>query len=135
MPVFSSAVTTGASDRRGDATPRGDFRIQGLNRDSVLHPANGLGRTRNPVWALQSARNVTLSCQLFRGDEHGTPISPATVCSPASVTSKTTTYNLRNMALLLDGRYHIVQMRGPDAERDEVTRLYEQAAATYRYTG
>ncbi|MFI0166872.1 protein kinase [Streptomyces sp. NPDC017095] len=42
---------------------------------------------------------------------------------------------VRNMALLLDGRYHIVQVRGPDAERDEVTRLYEQAAATYRYTG
>ncbi len=39
------------------------------------------------------------------------------------------------MALLLNGRYHIVQVRGPDAERDEVTRLYEQAAATYRYTG
>ncbi|MEV6808169.1 protein kinase [Streptomyces sp. NPDC051132] len=42
---------------------------------------------------------------------------------------------VRNMALLLDGRYHIVQVRGPEAERDEVTRLYEQAAATYRYTG
>ncbi|MGV9757536.1 protein kinase [Streptomyces tricolor] len=42
---------------------------------------------------------------------------------------------VRNMALLLNGRYHIVQVRGPDAERDEVTRLYEQAAATYRYTG
>ncbi|MFI0807441.1 protein kinase [Streptomyces echinatus] len=42
---------------------------------------------------------------------------------------------VRNMALLLDGRYHIVQVRGPEAERDEVTRLYEQATATYRYTG
>ncbi|GGS64853.1 protein kinase [Streptomyces cinerochromogenes] len=42
---------------------------------------------------------------------------------------------VRNMALLLDGRYHIVQVRGPEAERDEVTRLYEQAVATYRYTG
>ncbi|KOV95235.1 protein kinase [Streptomyces sp. NRRL B-3648] len=42
---------------------------------------------------------------------------------------------VRNMALLLDGRYHIVQVRGPEAERDEVTRLYEQATATYRHTG
>ncbi|QTE00382.1 protein kinase [Streptomyces cyanogenus] len=42
---------------------------------------------------------------------------------------------VRNMALLLNGRYHVVQLRGPEAERDEVTRLYEQATATYRYTG
>ncbi|MFF4572314.1 protein kinase [Streptomyces sp. NPDC001410] len=41
---------------------------------------------------------------------------------------------VRNMAILLNGRYHIVQVRGPEAERDEVTRLYEQATATYRYT-
>ncbi|ANP48952.1 serine/threonine protein kinase [Streptomyces griseochromogenes] len=42
---------------------------------------------------------------------------------------------VRNMAILLNGRYHIVQVRGPEAERDEVTRLYEEATATYRYTG
>ncbi|MEV6112265.1 protein kinase [Streptomyces sp. NPDC052109] len=42
---------------------------------------------------------------------------------------------VRNMAILLNGRYHIVQVRGPEAQRDEVTRLYEQATATYRYTG
>ncbi|MET9368381.1 protein kinase [Streptomyces griseoflavus] len=42
---------------------------------------------------------------------------------------------VRNLAALIDGRYHVVQVRGPEAERDEVTRLYEQAAATYRYTG
>ncbi|MFF4586840.1 protein kinase [Streptomyces sp. NPDC001388] len=42
---------------------------------------------------------------------------------------------VRNMAVLIDGRYHVVQVRGPEAERDEVTRLYEQAAATYQYTG
>ncbi|MFI9249155.1 protein kinase [Streptomyces sp. NPDC053069] len=41
---------------------------------------------------------------------------------------------VRNMAILLNGRYHLVQVRGPEAERDEVTRLYEQAVATYRYT-
>ncbi|MFI9807712.1 protein kinase [Streptomyces sp. NPDC052301] len=41
---------------------------------------------------------------------------------------------VRNMAILLNGRYHIVQVRGPEAQRDEVTRLYEQATATYRYT-
>ncbi|MEU4036019.1 protein kinase [Streptomyces collinus] len=42
---------------------------------------------------------------------------------------------VRNMAILLNGRYHVVQVRGPEAERDEVTRLYDQAVATYRYTG
>ncbi|MFD5447726.1 protein kinase [Streptomyces sp. NPDC127100] len=42
---------------------------------------------------------------------------------------------VRNVAMLIDGRYHVVQVRGPEAERDEVSRLYEQASATYRYTG
>ncbi|MER8059232.1 MULTISPECIES: protein kinase [unclassified Streptomyces] len=42
---------------------------------------------------------------------------------------------VRNMAILLNGRYHILQVRGPDADRDEVSRLYEEATATYRYTG
>ncbi|WP_107484416.1 serine/threonine protein kinase, partial [Streptomyces reticuliscabiei] len=42
---------------------------------------------------------------------------------------------VRNLAIVVDGRYHVVQVRGPEAERDEVTRLYEQAAATYQATG
>jgi hypothetical protein len=42
---------------------------------------------------------------------------------------------VRNLAIVVDGRYHVVQLRGPEAERDEVTRLYEQAAATYQPTG
>ncbi|WP_210591521.1 protein kinase [Streptomyces sp. GESEQ-35] len=42
---------------------------------------------------------------------------------------------VRNLAILIDGRYHVLQLRGPEAERDEVTRLYEQAAATYQFTG
>ncbi|MFJ7076062.1 protein kinase [Streptomyces sp. NPDC098781] len=42
---------------------------------------------------------------------------------------------VRNLAILVDGRYHVVQLRGPDAERDEVTRLFEQASATYQVTG
>ncbi|MFE1437943.1 protein kinase [Streptomyces sp. NPDC058739] len=42
---------------------------------------------------------------------------------------------VRNVAILLDGRYHVVQVRGPEAERDEVTRLYEQASSTYQPTG
>ncbi|WP_338782594.1 protein kinase [Streptomyces sp. DG1A-41] len=41
---------------------------------------------------------------------------------------------VRNLAMLVDGRYHVVQVRGPESERDEVTRLYEQAAATYKAT-
>ncbi|WP_395572075.1 protein kinase [Streptomyces sp. BK79] len=42
---------------------------------------------------------------------------------------------VRNVAILIDGRYHVVQVRGPESERDQVTRLFEQASATYRYTG
>ncbi|WP_046733152.1 protein kinase [Streptomyces humi] len=42
---------------------------------------------------------------------------------------------VRNMVFLIGGRYHIVQVRGPESERDEVTELYEQASTTYKYTG
>lgn len=42
---------------------------------------------------------------------------------------------VRNVAILIDGKYHVVQVRGPEAERDEVTRLFEQASATYQITG
>ncbi|QEV07911.1 protein kinase [Streptomyces prasinus] len=42
---------------------------------------------------------------------------------------------IRNLAALIDGRYHVLQVRGPAGERDEVTRLFEQASATYRFTG
>ncbi|MFF4798163.1 protein kinase [Streptomyces sp. NPDC001351] len=42
---------------------------------------------------------------------------------------------VRNLAMLIDGRYHIVQVRGPESQRDEVTKLYEQASATYQVTG
>ncbi|WP_031034872.1 protein kinase [Streptomyces sp. NRRL F-5650] len=42
---------------------------------------------------------------------------------------------VRNVAMLIDGRYHVVQVRGPEAERDEVSRLFEQAMTTYRATG
>lgn len=42
---------------------------------------------------------------------------------------------VRNLAVLLDGRYHVVQVRGPEAQRDQVTKLYEQASTTYRFTG
>ncbi|WP_371645557.1 protein kinase domain-containing protein [Streptomyces mirabilis] len=42
---------------------------------------------------------------------------------------------VRNLAIIVGGHYHVVQVRGPEAERDEVTRLYEQASATYRVTG
>lgn len=41
---------------------------------------------------------------------------------------------VRNVAILIDGRYHVVQVRGPEAERDEVGRLFDQASATYQYT-
>ena len=41
---------------------------------------------------------------------------------------------VRNLAILINGRYHVVQVRGPESQRDEVTRLYEQAYGTYSST-
>ncbi|WP_327691687.1 protein kinase [Streptomyces sp. NBC_00461] len=41
---------------------------------------------------------------------------------------------VRNLAMLINGRYHLVQVRGPESQRDEVTRLYEQASASYQVT-
>ncbi|MFF2650983.1 protein kinase [Streptomyces sp. NPDC058045] len=40
----------------------------------------------------------------------------------------------RNVAMLIGGRYHVVQVRGPDAERDEVTSVYQQASGSYQPT-
>lgn len=42
---------------------------------------------------------------------------------------------VKNMATVIGGRYHVVQVRGPGAEQDEVSRLFDQAVATYRYGG
>ncbi|MGW5865990.1 protein kinase [Streptomyces sp. NPDC055239] len=39
---------------------------------------------------------------------------------------------VRNLAMAVGGKYHIVQIRGPEAERDEVSRLFEQASDTYQ---
>jgi hypothetical protein len=40
----------------------------------------------------------------------------------------------RNLAMILDSRYHIVLVMGPADEREGVTRFFEQASATYRTT-
>ncbi|MGW0530785.1 protein kinase [Streptomyces sp. NPDC003032] len=42
---------------------------------------------------------------------------------------------VRNLVMVVDGKYHVVQVRGPEAERDEVSRLYEQASKTYQTVG
>ncbi|WP_329118476.1 protein kinase [Streptomyces sp. NBC_01465] len=39
---------------------------------------------------------------------------------------------VRNLAMIIGGKYHIVQVIGPDAQRDKVTEIYQQASATYR---
>ena len=41
----------------------------------------------------------------------------------------------RNLALLQDGRYHLVLVFGPDAQRADVQRIFDKAAETYRLTG
>ncbi|MEU0374082.1 protein kinase [Streptomyces sp. NPDC006283] len=41
---------------------------------------------------------------------------------------------VRNLALAVDGAYHVVQVIGPEAQRDKVTEIFEQATASYRAT-
>ncbi|MFB7231141.1 protein kinase [Streptomyces fimicarius] len=39
---------------------------------------------------------------------------------------------VRNLAMIVDGRYHVIQVIGPENDRDKVTEIYEQAIASYR---
>ncbi|MFH8346019.1 hypothetical protein [Streptomyces sp. NPDC018045] len=39
---------------------------------------------------------------------------------------------VRNLAMIHDGRYHVIQVIGPDSERRAVDRLYDQATGSYR---
>ncbi|MFB7272279.1 serine/threonine protein kinase [Streptomyces sp. NPDC056244] len=42
---------------------------------------------------------------------------------------------VRNLAMIVDGRYHIIQVIGPDSQRDKVDEIYQQATSAYRVTG
>lgn len=42
---------------------------------------------------------------------------------------------VRNLAMIVDGRYHIIQVIGPDGQRDKVDEIYQQATGAYRVTG
>ncbi|MFF2570074.1 protein kinase [Streptomyces sp. NPDC058084] len=41
---------------------------------------------------------------------------------------------VRNLALIEGGRYHVVQVIGPENERDKVSEIYDQAVKAYRVT-
>ncbi|MFD7430845.1 protein kinase [Streptomyces sp. NPDC059818] len=41
---------------------------------------------------------------------------------------------VRNLAMVVAGRYHILQVIGPEDERDKVSDIYQQAIASYRVT-
>ncbi|MER5553161.1 protein kinase [Streptomyces sp. NPDC002793] len=41
---------------------------------------------------------------------------------------------VRNLVMIVDGRYHVVQAIGPESERDKVSDIYEQAISAYRAT-
>ncbi|MER5888377.1 serine/threonine protein kinase, partial [Streptomyces sp. NPDC001941] len=41
---------------------------------------------------------------------------------------------VRNLAMLVGGRYHVVQVIGPDAQRDKVSEAYAQATNSYKAT-
>ncbi|MFT2015818.1 protein kinase [Streptomyces sp. 796.1] len=42
---------------------------------------------------------------------------------------------VRNLAMIIGGRYHVVQIVGPAHARNAVDRYFDQAAASYRATG
>ncbi|MGR8008849.1 protein kinase [Streptomyces hypolithicus] len=39
---------------------------------------------------------------------------------------------VRNLAMIVGDRYHVVQVIGPESERDRITEIYEQATKAYR---
>ncbi|MEU7280296.1 protein kinase [Streptomyces sp. NPDC045431] len=41
---------------------------------------------------------------------------------------------VRNLALIVGDRYHVIQVIGPDGQRDKVNEVYEQAVTAYRAT-
>lgn len=41
---------------------------------------------------------------------------------------------VRNLALILKGSYHVIQVIGPEAQRDKVSEIYQQATTAYRAT-
>ncbi|MFD0024989.1 protein kinase [Streptomyces sp. NPDC058382] len=41
---------------------------------------------------------------------------------------------VRNLAMVVAGRYHILQVIGPESSRDKVSDIYQQAIASYRVT-
>ncbi|MEW1721156.1 protein kinase [Streptomyces sp. NPDC093109] len=42
---------------------------------------------------------------------------------------------VRNLAMIVSGRYHVIQAIGPADRRDKVDEIYQQASAAYRVTG
>jgi serine/threonine protein kinase len=40
----------------------------------------------------------------------------------------------RNLVMIVGGRYHVIQVIGPENRRDKVSDIYEQAIASYRVT-
>lgn len=41
---------------------------------------------------------------------------------------------VRNLVMVVKGKYHILQVIGPESQRDKVTEIYQQATASYRVT-
>ncbi|MER5279707.1 protein kinase [Streptomyces sp. NPDC002809] len=41
---------------------------------------------------------------------------------------------VRNLVMVVEGRYHILQVVGPEDQRDKVTEIYQQASVSYRVT-
>ncbi|WP_351226443.1 serine/threonine protein kinase [Streptomyces sp. NPDC002133] len=42
---------------------------------------------------------------------------------------------VRNIAMIVGDRYHVIQVIGPEGQRDKVSEIYQQATAAYRAAG
>jgi predicted phage tail protein len=98
--VYTLTVTlTDAAGNAAQSSATYDFDLSaGSPPVVIMHsPASGIGQSRNPVWFVEGGDHAILRCQLFRGDQHGTPLTPVTRC-----TLPFTTYSLTGLA---DGTY------------------------------
>jgi predicted phage tail protein len=98
--VYTLTVTlTDKAGNRAQSSATYDFdRTAGIPPVVIMHsPASGIGQSRHPVWFVMGGNNAILHCQLFRGDQHGTPLSAVTRCA-----LPLTTYSLAGLA---DGTY------------------------------